>query len=214
MYRKTYFDIDSGYRWGTGYPNDEARQTFKEESRAIFERLGWEIRRAAEGSGSCDIAVKGKQELYLHPMQFSGVILTEDVPDIEAAIRAANGIQLLGTRSLERYEDMSDEACAAFLDEHREEMIGAILSAYTTKRRNLFIASDISERIGEPFRIRRLASKDTSGDMAYERVKQLVEELVTDGRLVTAETRHGRGIRAAVPAESKKAAQKKTERTR
>ena len=35
MYRKTYFDIDSGYRWGTGYPNDEARQTFKEESRAI-----------------------------------------------------------------------------------------------------------------------------------------------------------------------------------
>ena len=214
MYRKTYFDIDSGYRWGTGYPNDEARQTFKEESRAIFERLGWEIRRAVEGSGSCDIAVKGKQELYLHPMQFSGVILTEDVPDIEAAIRAANGIQLLGTRSLERYEDMSDEAYAAFLDEHREEMIGAILSAYTTKRRNLFITSDISERIGKPFRIRRLASKDASGDMAYERVKQLTVELVADGRLVTAETRHGRGIRATIPAESKRVAQKKSERTR
>ena len=214
MYRKTYFDIDSGYRWGTGFPNDGVRQAFKEVSRAIFERLGWEIRHADEGSGRCDIAVQGKQELHLHPMQFSGVILTDNVPSIEASIRAANGIRLLATRSLERYEDMSDEAYAAFLDEHREEMIGAILSAYTTKRRNLFITSDISERIGEHFRIHRLESKDTSSDMAYERVKQLVEELVADGRLVTAETRHGRGIRADVSVQSKKAAHKKAEKAR
>ena len=51
MYRKTYFDIDSGYRPSTGYPNDEARQTFKEESRpslsASVGRSGARSREAA-----------------------------------------------------------------------------------------------------------------------------------------------------------------------
>ena len=103
---------------------------------------------------------------------------------------------------------MSDEAYAAYLDEHREEMIQAILSAYTTKRRNLFIPDDISERIGKPFRVLRLASKKESGDMAYDRVRQLVEELIRDGRLVTAQTRYGRGIRATVPADARQPARK------
>ena len=209
MYQKTYFYIDSDYRWNVGYSGDEARAAIRKETSELFEKLGWSIKQGDTGRGICDSALKGKQELYLHPMEFSGVILAEEIPGIEKMLRTAKTFRLRETRCFDRYEDMSDEAYAAYLDEHREEMIGAILSAYTTKRRNLFVSGDISERIGKPFRVLRLASKDQRGDMAYDRVKQLTEELITDGRLVTAQTRRGRGVRTTLPVDRKLSSNKR-----
>ena len=206
MYQKTYFDIDSDYRWGIGYSSDEARAAFQEESSELFEKLGWSIKPGEPGRGICDTALKGKQELYLHPMQFSGVIRNDEISEIEGALHTAKTFRLRETRCFDRYEDMSDEAYAAYLDEHRGEMVQAILSAYTTKRRNLFVAGDISERIGKPFQVLRLASKEERGDLAYDRVKALTEELIRDGRLITAQTRHGRGIRAAALADARQSA--------
>lgn len=204
MYQKTYFYINSSYKFNSGYPSDEAKRAFREETSALFRALGWEIE-AGDGGG-CDTATKGRQSLYLHPMEFSGVILAEEIPVIEAAIKNAKTFQLREIRNFGRYEDMSDEAYAAYLDAHREEMISAILTAYRTKRRDLFVTGDQSERIGKPFRVLRLASQDQRGDMAYDRVKQLIEELVADGRLATAQTRHGRGLRTAVPEHAKQLA--------
>lgn len=205
MYQKTYFYIDSGYRYGAGYPGDEAKAAFRAEAAGIFKRLGWEIR-PGNDHGICDAAVNGKQELYLHPMEFSGVILAEEVPAIETALQAAKTFRLREIRRFAQYEDMSDEAYAAYLDAHRDEMVNAILTAYQTKRRNLYITGDQSERIGKPFRVLRLASKNESGDMAFERVNQLTEELIAGRQLITAQTRHGRGVRSAVPADTGRAA--------
>lgn len=202
MYQKTYFYINSAYRYGTGFPSDDAKTTFRQETADLFKRLGWRIK-PGNDHGVCDSALKEKQELYLHPMEFSGIILAEEIPEIENALRDARSFHLRETRCFDRYEDMSDEAYAAHLDEHRKEMIQAILSAYTTKRRNLFVPGDISEQIGKRFRVLRLASEDESGDMAYDRVKQLVEEMIADGRLIAAQTRHGKGVRTALPADHK-----------
>ena len=203
MYQKTYFYINSSYKFNSGYPSDEAKRAFREETSALFRALGWEIE-AGDGGGVCDTATKGKQSLYLHPMEFSGVILAEEIPAIEAVIKKAKSFQLRETRCFDRYEDMSDEAYAAYLDAHRAEMISAILTAYRTRRRDLFVTGDQSERIGKPFRVLRLASQDQRGDMAYDRVKELIEELVADGRLAAAQTRHGRGLRTDAPENAKK----------
>jgi len=205
MYRKSCFYIDSGYRYGSGFPSETAKSMFHNEAAEIFAGIGWRIQKGDRSLGCCDTAVKGKQELYLHPMELSGVILSEEIPVIENAISGAKSFRLRETRFFDCYEDMSDEAYATYLDEHRSEMVQAILSAYKTKRRNLFIPGDISEQVGKPFRILRVGVGNTADDMAYERVRQLTEELIAEGLLVTAQTTRGRGIRTAVQTGSKNA---------
>lgn len=81
--------------------------------------------------------VKGKQALYLHPMEFSGIILAEEIPSVQNAIRAARSFRLRNIGRFEFYQEMSDEDYKAYLDSRREEMIGDILARYKTGRKNI-----------------------------------------------------------------------------
>lgn len=80
-------------------------------------------------------------------------------------------------------------------------MVSAVLEGYRTKRRNLYVAGDQSSRIAKPFIIPRLASRKQSGDMAEAFTGKLTKELLAEGRIVTAETRHGVGYRTALKSE-------------
>ena len=199
MYQQVYFYIDSGYcteRW-----TQETAERFHEESDRIFEDAGWTILTRAY-NGRCTTVVKGKQELYLHPTSFSGVILPEEIPGIEKLISKAKTFRHRYTKRCNEYQDMDDESYLAYLNSRKEEISEAILRAYKTKRRNLYIVEDLTHRIGELFLIRRVCNKDKNGDKAFQMVAQLMEEMIADGRLVTAETRHGLGIRTAVKADT------------
>lgn len=199
MYQQVYFYIDSGYwteRW-----TKETAELFHKESDQLFEDAGWRILEKAH-NGTCTSVGKGKQELYLHPTSFSGVILAEEIPGIEQLISKAKTFRHRYTKGYEEYQDMDDESYLAYLDSRKEEISEVILRTYKTKRRNLYIVEDLTRRIGEPFLIRRVSSKDKNGDKAFLMVGRLIEEMIADGRLVTAETRHGLGIRTAVKADT------------
>ena len=202
MYQKVYFYIDSQYRWGHGFPNRTANIQFHEEVRRLFRCADWEIRPGCNSAES-DTAVKGKQSLYLHPMEFSGVILTEEIPSVQNAIRAARSFRLRNIGRFEIYQDMSDEDYMAYLDSRREEMIGDILARYKTGRRNLFYTGDMSESIGSKYRILRLGHDARYRDRAFQYVADLINELIRDGRLRTGETNAGLGIRTALQYELK-----------
>lgn len=46
---------------------------FKAESRRLFQEMGWTVH---EGRGGvCDTVTKDRQDLYLHPASFSGVLI-------------------------------------------------------------------------------------------------------------------------------------------
>ena len=92
MYQKVYFYIDSLYEWGHGFPNSTARIAFHEEARRLFRCAGWEIIPGPGCEG--DYAVKGKQSLFLHPAEFSGVILAEEVSRVRNALRTAKSFHL------------------------------------------------------------------------------------------------------------------------
>jgi len=166
----------------------------------LFTGAGWEIR---PGKYSCasDSAIKGKQELYLYPMSFSGVILREEVPAIQALLTQAKTFRLRHIGYFEVYQDMDDETYLSHLESRCEEIIDAILNYYKTKRRDLFIPGVRAEEIGESFRIRRLSTKNTSDDLAYQMIAELVGELVDSGRLIAANTRSGVFFRTAVGAD-------------
>lgn len=92
MYQKVCFCIDSKYERGKGFPDRTARIAFQEEAKRLLRCAGWEIIPGPGCEG--DYAVKGKQSLFLHPTEFSGVILAEEVASVRTALRPARCFRL------------------------------------------------------------------------------------------------------------------------
>jgi len=203
MYQKINFYIDSQYQWGHGFPDSVSESSFHQEARQFFQAAGWKVS-SGRLSGESDTATKGKQSLYLHPMEFSGVILTEEVPELKHILSSAKTFRLRSVGQFEIYQDMSDQDYAEYLESCRTEIIEDILANYRTKRKNQFIVNcNMAEKIGQEYRILRVNSPDHIGDKAYMYVGKLIEELIADGRLRTGATKKGLGIRTAVPSDFK-----------
>ena len=200
-YREVYFRIRSSYQHDRGWPDQSAERTFRDESRRLFQSAGWELHPAREGSSSSDTVTKGQQDLYLHPMNFSGVIQTDEIPRLQALFEGAQTFQCQGVDCYERYWELSDAEYLAQLEARREEIIEAVLERYQTKRKNLYVTGPAERSIAKQFSVHRLCDKDGKNNPANRYVGELVEQLIQEGRLVTAETRNGLDIRTATGAE-------------
>ena len=197
MLQEFYFYIDSAYRYGDGFPDEASRDAFNQEVTDLFRQAGWDIQKG-KLSGECDYALKndGKQSLYLHPMQISGIVQAESVPEIESLLAQATTFRLRETRGFKQYVEMSDEEYGKYLDSRRGEMEAAILERFKTRRRDRFRTGDHSDYIARPFILHRMETRNRyEEDKATAYVRNLIEEMIADGRLTTAETRYGRGIR-------------------
>jgi len=200
-YRQVYFRINSKYAYGSGWSNDdEATEAFKEETRRLFQEDGWTLQ-ISKNSSVCDTAVKGLQELYLHPMHFSGVILEEEIPKIEALLAKAATFQHRGTDCYEAYLELSDEDYWTLLETQKAEITAVILEQFKTKRRNLYKSGEATMNIAQRFMVHRLCDKEGNRNKANLYVSQLIESLIAEGRLITARTKSGTGIRTATKAE-------------
>lgn len=200
-YRKVYFRIDSSYRYDTGWPGKDAEDAFLAESRALFQGAGWELHPGRPGSGACDTVTKGLQELYLHPMEFSGVIREDEIPAVREALSTAESFRCRGVDCYEEYTELSDEEYLAQLGSRRDEIEAEILKHYQTRRRNLYITGPGAANIARKFSVRRVNDRDGKHDLARQFVENLIQQMLREGRLVSAETRYGAGIRAATPEE-------------
>lgn len=201
-YRKVYFRIKSAYSYNCGFQSDDARDQFKEESRRIFQAAGWTLH-PPHSNGCSDTVTKGNQELYLHPMNFSGVVDETEIPEVEAQLAQATVFQCYHIDLYDTYFDMTDDAYLAHLKTQREEIISFILERYKTKRRNLYITSIDASDIAQKFTVLRICDKDGRRNKANGFISELMEQLVQEGRLVTAQTKHGVGIRTATGADAK-----------
>lgn len=200
VYRDTYFRIKSQYEPYHGFRNPEDAAAFHQEVARLFQSAGWQFQ-PRKNSSESDTAVKGKQDLYLHPMNFSGVVLEEEIPAIRAFLKDARTFQCYGVDCYAVYYDMSDEEYLKHLKSKREEIIEVILERCTTKRRNLFHTTGFAMSIAEQFTVHRISDKEGRRNLAYQYVDQLVNELIACGKLVTAKTRHGLGVRTATSKE-------------
>ena len=85
-YRKVYFRIRTDC-YNSGWSSDAGRAAFEEESRQLFQALGWT---AALGcNGGCDTVTKDRQDLYLHPDSFSGVIDEANIQPLQEQLSKA-----------------------------------------------------------------------------------------------------------------------------
>ena len=200
-YREVYFRIRSSYQYDRGWPDEVAERAFRDESCRLFQSAGWELHPAREGSSSSDTVTKGQQDLYLHPMNFSGVIRTDEIPRLQELLKGAQTFRCQGVDCYERYWELSDGEYMAQLEARREEIIEAILERYQTKRKNLYVTGPAERSIVKQFSVHRLCDKDGKNNLANRYVGELVEQLIQEGQLVAAETKNGRGIRTATGAE-------------
>lgn len=200
-YIKTYFRIRGKYQGYEGWSSEKDAEAFVEETRNLFRRFGWEIEEG-RSSGACDSAVRGKESLNLHLMHFSGVILKSSIPEIENILHEAKEFEHYHTDTYDTYYEMSDSEYLLKLRERQEEMIMDFLSLYRTKRRNLYISTDISGRIMKKYRIRRVGDGET--DTILNGVLQnIFDMLVARGDLIMAHTRNGPGYRTATDKDRK-----------
>ena len=175
-YREVYFRIRSAYQYDSGWPDKGAERAFREESRALFQTAGW----------------------VLHPARnFSGVIQTDEIPRLQELLEGAQTFQCQGVDCYERYWELTDAEYLAQLEARRGEIIEAILERYQTKRKNLYVTGPAELNVAKRFSVHRLCDKDGKNNLANRYVGELVERLIREGRLVTAETRNGLGIRTA-----------------
>ena len=148
----------------------------------------------------------GKDALYLHPDLFSGVMQEDHIPALQQFLSSAATFHVLGTDLRMECFDLTDEEYRQRLEQQTEQIDNAILEVCRTKRRNLFHTGPIAARVGRQFAIRRLTDWEQSGPYIAEGyVGERIEQLIADGRLITAQTRYGQGLRTATEAELKMA---------
>ena len=197
-YRMVYLRIrSSGYNFGWTSDTDQA--AFKDESRRIFQKLGWTLH--AGDNGICDTFTKGHQDLYLHPLSFSGVLDEANIQLLQEQLSKAQTFQCYHVDCYEEYLDMSDEEYRAALEAKRGEITSFILKQCRTKRSNLYITDPVAVIVAEQFEVCRLCDRDRDNGVGKRFVAELMAQLLREGRLVAAETTHGEGIRTATEKE-------------
>ena len=202
VYRDIGISIRSAY--SQGWPDDISQRAFRTETRKLFRDAGWQVEETPLDSGHCDTVRNGKDALYLHPDLFSGVMQEEHIPESQRLLSGAATFRVLGIDLHMECFDLTDEECRQRLEEQAGQIDNAILEACQMKRKNLFHTSSIAERIGQQFAIRRLPDWERSGPYIAEGyVGERIEQLIADGRLITAQTRYGQGLRTATEAELK-----------
>ena len=200
-YRKVYFRIDSKYTYNNGWPNDgKAAVEFQGETRKLFQDAGWTLQ-PGNDSGISDTVIKGQEELYLHPMNFSGVVMEENIPAIMELLTRAVSFKCRGIDCYEEYLDLSDEDYWALLESQKKDNSTALLERYKTKRRNIYVTGEVLPSIVRKFSICRICDKEGKRNIASPYISQLFKEMIADGHLITVKTKQGIGVRTATEKE-------------
>ena len=96
-YRQVYFRIRTDC-YSSGWTSDADRAAFKEESRRLFQELGWAV--ALGCNGGCDTVAKDRQDLYLHPSSFSGVLDEGNIQALQEQLSKARTFHSFGSTAM------------------------------------------------------------------------------------------------------------------
>ena len=201
-YRKVYFRIQTHtYGYGSGWSSEADKAAFDNECRSLFQQLGWTLHPGS--NGGCDTVTKDRQDLYLHPFNFSGVMDEANIRPLQEQLSKGKTFQCYAVDCYEEYADLSNEEYRAVLEAKREEITAFILERCRTKRTNLYITGPAAPRFAEHFEICRLCDRERHNAVGNLFMSELIDQLLQEGRLVSAETTHGAGIRTATARELK-----------
>ena len=119
---KTIFFLDSPYRAddaSPGWPSAEDRKAFEDSVFQVFSKAGWEIEAA---NNSCIQVSKGlRAYLYIHPMEFSGEVRKDVIPEVESLIEQIQSVKLRSIKLYRKtYPFYTESQLMRFIRENRE----------------------------------------------------------------------------------------------
>jgi len=183
-YVNVYFRMETkGYGYPTFSFSEEDRNAFDTELVKAFTALGWKCKKETY-NGSCSTWIKGKSYLYLHPQNFSGEVLKNEVKQIAEALEKNNTFYLRWVDLYETVYDITDTEYEEILSSKDEQIKNAILENCKTTRTNKYCYSnDIIRLISNKFGIKRIGKEKCSGIiMPY--IWRIIESLIEEGYLV------------------------------
>ena len=199
-YAKVYFRIDCPTFdcVSASFASDSAREDFYAEMRDVLRVFG-----ITEGTSFIKRGEDYTMEhLHIHPQNISGVVAKNKIVKIAETI---NGCKWAFCRCVDVYDDvsaMTNEQFVEYLDAHKySDIVADILSAFTTKRRNLYYGeystSGLLDKIANKYHICRRQCESGMDYTGKAFCADVLEVLVKQGKIVTAPVKDGTGYRTA-----------------
>lgn len=188
-YAEVYFRINTpSYDFNDGW-EDGGKEFVREEVHEVFTSLGWTLEADYHISGSCATYKKGKAHLYMHPNNYSGEVLKNDIKVIAEAIRERKTFSLRWVDIYRTVYDLTDEEYAAYLNTRNDEIRDALFNVCSTNRRTHYRhAFSVCRVLAEKFRLSRIGENDGryygSGQTA-EHIMNIIMEMIDAGWLVS-----------------------------
>ena len=185
-YVNVYFRMETkGYDYPSFCFTEEDRKAFDSELSEVFTSLGWKCEENAH-NGSCATWTKGKQHLYLHPQNFSGEVLKNEIKQIAEPLERRNTFYLRWVDLYETVYDMTGEEYESALSQKDEEIKKAILqNCKTTRTSEFYYACDVIRGFSDRFGIKQIGKEKCSGIVILH-IRKIIETLIAEGYLVAA----------------------------
>lgn len=187
-YAHVYFRLDSKYKWGEGWTEEEEEE-FNKEIKAIFPTIGWTIIDRNK-SYECNEAFKGKAGLYIHPMEITGILLKKDIKTVAELLDAAKTFKLRWVDVYNDVYDMSDEEYEKYLETKRDNVVDYLLHHCGTNRTYKYLRkNNICEIIRRMIKVDRIGDEDRRwsvkrDDLAEKYISKVIDELVEQGYMI------------------------------
>lgn len=206
-YVKVYFRMDTkGYDYSNFSFTAEDRAAFDEDIVRVFSILGW-VYEKPKTNGGCQTCHKGKSHLYLHPQNFSGEVMKNEVKTIAEALKNNNSFKLRYVDLYETVYDITDEEYEDILSAKDEEIRKAALEQCSTKRKTQFYYLDsVVRNLSNKFRLSRIGIDDGENcgiGQTGKHITNIIYKLIKEGYIISAQNNNGMLIRALNKMEQK-----------
>lgn len=209
QYRKVYYRINCpAYQFDRGFLSKEGEAAFKEETRRLFHEDGWELL-PERVSGASDTFIRGKERLYLHPMNFSGEVKIGNISAIEALLSTAKTFSCYAVDQYDAYLELSPEELRLTLEAKKGQIAADLLEAFKTPHRNNFHYGGAPlDQVKRKYATLLIDERDHAIHTCHKVVNEIFLELVRQGKILSRTRRYRAGFRTATSKDI--AAQRKT----
>lgn len=192
-YIHTRFNIEAGYRWGSGMPQNQMNQFYK-EIKDLFTAAGWSV---DEGSRSCVAPTVrfGSSSLYCHPMELSGPCSPKLYPMVIDILSKATTCNLMNIETLEPVFNLSTQEYEKVLGALQKDIEKDLLEVFSTAHPMQYTSEyyDRLDSVAAHYRIPTLTSYIgvSSQDPHIRYISQAFNNLVREGKILCKENQYG-----------------------
>lgn len=199
-YKRVYFRIESGYMCGGMM--DRCAECLRELEKQL-EEAGWTVDVHYKEHCSCPELSQGKNYLYCHPTQVSGIVDVTLIKPLEDIFRKGENYIYRATDIYEEVHDFSWEELKQYhLEKNREKIELTLADAFKTKRSNLYKpVREVIEYVAEKFSVHTFLKKNSyiPADAEREAIKEIFLDLCKQGIFTTSKGKGGNIIARTDP---------------